>query len=331
MPNTIGFQLSIGNLPEGWEGSPQDLLDAVAQLLQVKFEEDFALFKIGPTQPDSNQNRAWLKDGTAWWVFDETIGDWRPADISDKYRLIYVQPSDPSATDTISNGSLWLRLESNGVTPRSMSVWIDGSWRILFDSGELNALTTRVGSVIKPGGGLLDNSVSLVNIQTSAVEAIRKVVLNSTYPIGTIYENTSNSASPASLMSWPESSWQKVGEGRVIVGEGTGAGLTARIAGQTGGVEEVTLTGAQSGVRSHSHRVYGLTGTGGGFDRTERWGSVARGETTVAAGSEPAPKDYVQQNSNNRDIIESAQQQDATTAHTNMQPFLVAFRWVRIG
>lgn len=43
--------------------------------------------------------------------------------------------------------------------------------------------------------------------------------------------------------------------GRVSVGVGSGSGLTARTRGQSGGAETVTLTGAQSGLKAHSHGV----------------------------------------------------------------------------
>jgi hypothetical protein len=44
--------------------------------------------------------------------------------------------------------------------------------------------------------------------------------------------------------------------GRVIVGAGPALGLTARVNGQLGGLESVTLTGAQSGTSSHFHDVF---------------------------------------------------------------------------
>jgi hypothetical protein len=41
--------------------------------------------------------------------------------------------------------------------------------------------------------------------------------------------------------------------GRMAIGVGTGSGLTARTLNGTGGVESVTLTGAQSGTSAHGH------------------------------------------------------------------------------
>lgn len=41
--------------------------------------------------------------------------------------------------------------------------------------------------------------------------------------------------------------------GRMVMGAGSGAGLTARARGAAGGAESVTLTGPQSGVKQHNH------------------------------------------------------------------------------
>jgi microcystin-dependent protein len=52
-------------------------------------------------------------------------------------------------------------------------------------------------------------------------------------------------------------------KGRSVVGAGTGSGLTARAVADTGGVESVTLTGAQSGTSAHGHgnTISASTGT----------------------------------------------------------------------
>lgn len=58
------------------------------------------------------------------------------------------------------------------------------------------------------------------------------------------------------------------------IGAGTGAGLTARTLGATGGVESVTLTSAQSGLVGHNH-----TGTSDNqnVDHTHTWGNWSGG------------------------------------------------------
>lgn len=47
--------------------------------------------------------------------------------------------------------------------------------------------------------------------------------------------------------------------GRAPIGVGAGSGLTARALAEVGGVEAVSLTGAQSGVPAHQHAVGGLS------------------------------------------------------------------------
>jgi microcystin-dependent protein len=74
---------------------------------------------------------------------------------------------------------------------------------------------------------------------------------------------------------------------------------------ETGGVKEVTLTAAQSGLPSHSH-----TQLGGGFD----------GSTGIEAGNQRT----VDLGQTGTTGGTSAQQ-----AHTNVQPYIVVYMWKR--
>lgn len=70
--------------------------------------------------------------------------------------------------------------------------------------------------------------------------------------------------------------------GRLLIGAGAGAGLTVRVIGANGGVEVVTLSGAQSGVPAHTHPS---GGTGTGTTGTGLTGSGATGTGTSGTDS----------------------------------------------
>ena len=91
-------------------------------------------------------------------------------------------------------------------------------------------------------------------------------LLESIYPVGTIYTSVQN-VSPASFLG---GTWEALNEGRVLIGAGT-----AHPAGETGGEENHSLSTAEmpshnhsastasAGSHSHSGSISGTTGSGG--------------------------------------------------------------------
>ena len=91
-------------------------------------------------------------------------------------------------------------------------------------------------------------------------------LLESIYPVGTIYTSVQN-VSPASFLG---RTWEALNEGRVLIGAGT-----AHPAGETGGEETHSLSTAEmpshnhsastasAGSHSHSGSISGTTGSGG--------------------------------------------------------------------
>jgi microcystin-dependent protein len=70
--------------------------------------------------------------------------------------------------------------------------------------------------------------------------------------------------------------------GRSLIGAGTGAGLTLRTAGGTGGEERHTLSAAESGVPAHTHPS---GGTGAGTTGTGTTGTGTTGTGTTGTGT----------------------------------------------
>ena len=166
------------------------------------------------------------------------------------------------------------------------------------------------------GGGLEVTSAGQLQIQDGEVDLVKLStnnqlnsglygVLDKVYPVGSIYISTV-STNPDTLMFGGNSdtTWVPFGAGRVPLGIDSGDPDFDTVE-ETGGVKEVRLTAAQSGLPSHSH-----TQLGGGFD-----GSV---------GIEPG-------NNRNSDLGQTGTTggTDASSAHTNVQPYIVTYMWKR--
>ena len=109
--------------------------------------------------------------------------------------------------------------------------------------------------------------------------------------------------------------WVRIGKGRTLIGEGTGASLTARTAGATGGAETHQLTVGEMpshdhGGGDHTHTLPGSATYSPGAPKTRDGSSSGVAENTGASG----------------DIISS---NGGDTAHNNMQPYLVVYIWER--
>lgn len=105
--------------------------------------------------------------------------------------------------------------------------------------------------------------------------------------------------------------------GRGPLGAGTGAGLSARTLGASGGAETVTLTSAEMPSHTHTHNANG--GAGSGADPSTGL-AYANGANTASAGldsSNGEPNLYT------NPIALSINSTGGGGAHANMQPFAV--------
>jgi hypothetical protein len=129
-------------------------------------------------------------------------------------------------------------------------------------------------------------------------------LLNKFYPVGSIYENKTNSANPSTYLGG--GTWVAEGQGRVSIGAGTGTDINAVnqafTAGTTGGEYLHTLTLAE--MPSHTHNITVNANDGSGNKVADSDGGGANSTAaTASAGS--------------------------GTAHNIVQPYSVYYRWVR--
>lgn len=135
-------------------------------------------------------------------------------------------------------------------------------------------------------------------------------IMQTIYPVGAIYISTL-STNPNTLLGF--GTWSAYAAGRVLVGVGTSDQAFAAAA--TGGESNHTLTSAESGVPAHGHLIrtgdnnynvgYGgaVDGAGNGMRR-----NVASGDIIAAINNTTA---------------------NASSAHNNLQPYVVVYMWSR--
>jgi microcystin-dependent protein len=138
-------------------------------------------------------------------------------------------------------------------------------------------------------------------------------VLDKVYPVGSIYISTV-STNPDALMFGDngDTTWVAFGAGRVLVGIDS-SDTNFDTAEETDGVKEVTLTKEQSGLPAHTHylQYYSLSdggdngGAATGDDLRDNTGNSQQLGTIAISG------------------------QDASQAHTNLQPYIVTYMWKR--
>lgn len=135
------------------------------------------------------------------------------------------------------------------------------------------------------------------------------------YPVGTIYETTSTDLDTTTKMNAHfGGTWEVYGAGAVTVAKS--ADTEFDTIGETGGAKTVTLTAAQSGLPAHTHNVFPFnTGTGGGYVQNKS-GSNASSPLTKDSGVFLG-------------LADSNSTANASEAHTNLQPYIVVYRYRR--
>lgn len=129
------------------------------------------------------------------------------------------------------------------------------------------------------------------------------------YPVGTVYENKTNSANPNTYLG--RGTWVAEGQGRVAVGAGSGTDINGTVqaftAGATGGEYTHGLSVAE--LATHSHPV--------SWQLSNEAGQIA----SIASGSTDTTLEPI--------FNDSTNDTGSGTRHNNVQPYIVYFRWLR--
>ena len=133
------------------------------------------------------------------------------------------------------------------------------------------------------------------------------------YPVGCIYQSVV-STSPATLFG---GTWSAFGTGRVLVAIDAGQAGFDTVE-ETGGAATHTLSSAESGVPAHTHTI--------NANYTDLTSHQHRNNTTyVATGMEAADQSGVAGDSTSDENATAS----ASSAHNNLQPYIVIYRWKR--
>ncbi len=148
----------------------------------------------------------------------------------------------------------------------------------------------------------------------AALTSGRFGIMNMVYPVGTIYQSTTQSSTPDALFFGGTglTTWAAVGEGRVLVGKASSG--TFDTAGATGGAETVTLTEAQIPNINGTISIDAYILPTGDFTST---GSASKFIDNTSADGPSG--------SSNRSTLNFG----GGGSHTNLQPYEVVYMWKR--
>lgn len=146
------------------------------------------------------------------------------------------------------------------------------------------------------------------NVTTFSNNGKLSVSADSIYPIGSVYINAAVATNPSTLLGF--GTWVRIGQGRVLIGEGSGTDINGDnknfTNGSIGGEYEHTLT--EDELASHTHNL-----KEGNFN-------TLQGDSTTHIDSTTG----IDQNS---DVITQSAGDDQP--HNNIQPYLTVYMWKR--
>jgi len=152
-------------------------------------------------------------------------------------------------------------------------------------------------------------------IQVGDFTALIDTVLNATYPVGSIYTNSSDPTNPATLLGF--GTWIAFGAGKVPVGIDAGQ-AEFDTAEETGGAKTHTLTAAEMPTHSHTENaaLYADVAVTSGTNYFTNNGTTRWNNATAGAGFGAR-------------AALSTGTAGSGGAHNNLQPYIVVYMWKR--
>jgi len=255
-----------------------------------------------------------------------------------------------------SDDSLYIQTGYVGIN-KSPIVPFDVSGESAFDGNmtidgnvDINGSTETIGLTVTGTSGLNilnvssnatisgNTNVNIIHSTKSDKKLSFLEIINVIYPIGTLY-TTTIATNPGTTFG--VGTWEVYGEGKVLVGKSSSG--TFATAGSIGGVESVTLTSAQSGVPahghttttdSHYHNLFGSTANDyddnltGIYGTEGQIGIVGNGGGIWGPDNDGSHRQYIMNDSHSHTVNDNTAQ-NAASAHTNLQPYVVVYMWKR--
>lgn len=184
-------------------------------------------------------------------------------------------------------------------------------WEIgegVFTDGSPDTLTRVTVYASSNSGSLVNFSAGTKNVSLVFVAQDVLDIMSTLNPIGTIRE-FNVATNPATLLGF--GTWAEYGKGRVTVAINA-TDTEFDVLEETGGEKTHLLTGAESGTSVHSHPI----GTN----------ANNRPSINIAGSGSAAPTGAAVAQLT---ATENSSAANASSAHNNLQPYIVVYRWVR--
>jgi len=117
------LRLGLSPIDPAFKGNPQQFSEELVRKLRILAPFGTGLFVEGSVEPTSNQG-PWLKDGKAWYVWDNDSKSYVPGDISASLpTFYYVQDTEPPTDEEVY---IWFQTSSNRIA--GLYILLNGAW-----------------------------------------------------------------------------------------------------------------------------------------------------------------------------------------------------------
>lgn len=183
------------------------------------------------------------------------------------------------------------------------------------------ASPTFTGSPVLPTGTTATTQTSTDSSTKLATTAFVQTVLQTLYPVGTIYTNATSSTNPATLLGF--GTWTAFGAGKVMVGLDSGDATFSTV-GNTGGSKDAvnvshthTATSTDSG-HTHTTTFYNVND----FNGPQNYKGGAYSDDQTGTWS-------ITSSTGNANISTTISTTGSSATNANLPPYVVVYLWKR--
>jgi hypothetical protein len=184
---------------------------------------------------------------------------------------------------------------------------------------------TFTGTPTLPTGTIGVTQSSSDSSTKLATTAFVQAVLQTLYPVGSIYTNATSSTNPATLIGF--GTWTAFGAGKVMVGLDSGDATFSTVGNTGGSKDAITVSHthtATSTVTDPTHRHY----VGSNDSTADNGGNVAQ-EFVRDAGSGNGPSTYTNYASTGISVSTTNASTGSSGTNANLMPYVVVYMWKR--
>jgi len=184
---------------------------------------------------------------------------------------------------------------------------------------------TFTGTPTLPTGTIGVTQSSSDSSTKLATTAFVQAVLQTLYPVGSIYTNATSSTNPATLIGF--GTWTAFGAGKVMVGLDSGDATFSTVGNTGGSKDAITVSHthtATSTVTDPTHRHY----VGSNDSTADNGGNVAQ-EFVRDAGSGSGPSTYTNYASTGISVSTTNASTGSSGTNANLMPYVVVYMWKR--